>query len=223
MRLSKFEIFLWTTSSVAVTVSFFFSDEKNYLTLITSLIGAAALIFLAKGHILGQVLALAFATLYGLVSLSYRYYSEVITYLGMNAPMALLSFFSWLKNPYGKRSEVRVGRVARKHFVIMPILTAAVTVVFYFAMRALSTPHLWVSTLSILTSFVASYLTYLRTRFYALAYAVNDLVLIAMWVLASFDDPSYIPMMACFVTFLFNDLYAFFNWGKMQKMQERGA
>ncbi|MBO7304593.1 MAG: nicotinamide mononucleotide transporter [Clostridia bacterium] len=223
MKLTKFELLLWAASSLAVTASFFLSPEKNYLTLITSLLGAAALIYLAKGYVLGQVLTLIFASLYGVISLSFRYYGEAISYLCMSAPMALLSLFSWLKNPYGKRSEVRIARLKRRHLIILLPLSASVTVAFYFILRALNTPNLVLSTVSILTSFVASYLTYARSKYYALAYALNDIVLITLWVLASLTDPSYVPMTACFLAFLFNDLYAFFNWGKMSEKQERGV
>ena len=47
------------------------------------------------------------------------------------------------------------------------------TVAFYFILRALNTPNLLLSTLSILTSFVAAYLTYARSKYYALAYAAT--------------------------------------------------
>ena len=77
------------------------------------------------------------------------------------------------------------------------------------------------STVSVATSFFAAYLTFLRSPYYALAYTANDIVLIVLWVISSFQDPSYLSMVACFVMFLFNDLYGFFNWLKMQRKQAR--
>ena len=64
-----------------------------------------------------------------------------------------------------------------------------------------------------------SYLTYLRSPFYAIGYSANDIVLIILWILASIEDISYLPMVACFVMFLANDLYGFYNWNKMQQRQ----
>ena len=95
-----------------------------------------------------------------------------------------------------------------------------VTFIFYFILKAFDTANLIVSTISIATSFSASYLMLLRSPFYALAYGMNDVVLIVLWVLASFEDASYIPMVACFVMFLANDIYGFYNWGRMKKRQE---
>ena len=54
--LSHFERILWITSLILVTGSFLCSPEKNVLSLIASLIGVTALIFLAKGYVIGQVL-----------------------------------------------------------------------------------------------------------------------------------------------------------------------
>jgi hypothetical protein len=44
-------------------------------------------------------------------------------------------------------------------------------------------------------------------------------VLIILWVLASFDDPSYIPMVVNFAAFLANDLYGFLSWKAREKKQ----
>ena len=74
-----------------------------------------------------------FAIVYSFISFSFRYYGEMITYAGMTLPMAVLALVSWLKNPYkGNKSEVTVNRLSRKEVPLMVLLTAAVTVAFYF-------------------------------------------------------------------------------------------
>ena len=74
--------------------------------------------------------------------------------------------------------------------------------------------------MSITTSFLACYLTYLRSPYYALGYSANDIVLIILWILASIKDPANIPMIFCFVMFLVNDVYGFINWKRMSKRQK---
>ena len=115
--------------------------------------------------------------------------------------------------------EVKVGNPTKKQFALMWTATAAVTVVFYFILKAFDTANLLVSTLSVATSFLAVYLTYLRSPLYACAYGANDIVLIALWIMASAQDISYLPMVFCFVAFLANDLYGFINWQRLQKTQ----
>ena len=76
------------------------------------------------------------------------------------------------------------------------------------------------STLSVTTSFVAAYLTFRRSAYFALAYALNDIVLIVMWIMAAISDGSYISVIVCFIVFLANDLYGFYNWRRIRKKQK---
>ncbi|MBE7024271.1 MAG: nicotinamide mononucleotide transporter [Ruminococcaceae bacterium] len=135
----------------------------------------------------------------------------------------MMSVISWLKNPYKDTKEVTVARLSKKQFIIMTVLSAITTLVFYYILKALGNANLLFSTISITTSFAASYLTYCRSPYYALAYAANDIVLIVLWVLASLSDISYLPMIFCFVMFLVNDLYGFYNWQRIQKKQNENV
>ncbi len=77
---SKREAYLWITSMAFIIVSFLIYDRENYLTLTASVIGVTSLIFNAKGNPIGQVLMVVFSILYGIISYSYLYYGEMITY-----------------------------------------------------------------------------------------------------------------------------------------------
>ena len=104
----------------------------------------------------------------------------------------------------------------------MLLLTLIVTVAFYFILKVLNTTNIVPSTLSVTTSFVAVYLTFRRSPYYALAYAFNDIVLIVLWILATLKGASYLSVIICFVVFLANDLYGFVSWLKIQKRQKNG-
>lgn len=125
------------------------------------------------------------------------------------------------QNPYnGNKAEVKVNRLKREEIFFAILLTAVVTLIFYYILAAFQTANLLPSTLSVTTSFLAVYLTFRRSPFYAIGYAANDIVLIALWLLASLSDISYIPVAICFVTFLVNDIYGYISWTNMQKRQE---
>ena len=217
--LTVFERALWAVSAVVVTLSFLLSPEKDILSLIASLIGVTALIFVAKGYVFGQALTVVFAVFYGTISFFFRYYGEMITYLCMTSPIAILSVIEWLRHPYKDSAEVQVRKMKPRQTILLFALSGAVTAAFYFILRALGTANLLFSTISVATSFLASALTFMRSPWYALAYAANDVVLIVLWVLASISDPAYIPMIACFLAFLANDVYGFYNWRRMMKRQ----
>lgn len=216
--LTKFEWALWLGSVVTVTASFAFSSA-DVLNLIASLIGVTALIFVAKGNVIGQILTVVFAVFYGVISYRFRYFGEMITYLGMTAPIALMAVFSWLKHPYKETTEVKVSRLSKMQKTVLLAGAAVTTAVFWFILKALGNNSLVASTVSVTTSFLASGLTFFRSPYYALAYSANDVVLIVLWVIASRADISYLPMVFCFAAFLMNDLYGFFNWKRMEKNQ----
>ena len=134
--------------------------------------------------------------------------------------MAAVALVSWLKNPYrGNRAEVKVNQISRKEHALMWLLTALVTVLFYFILAHFRTANLLPSTLSVTTSFLAVYLTFRRSPYFALGYAANGMILIVLWTLAALEDLSYVSVAVCFAVFLVNDLYGFLSWRKMEKRQ----
>ncbi len=216
----KHEIILWGSSVLAIIISFLIFDRSNVLILVASLIGVTSLIFSAKGNPVGQFLMIIFSILYGIISFNFSYFGEVATYIGMTMPMAIFAFISWMKNPYnGSKSEVKVNHLPRYEWWLLFILTAIVTVIFYYILRYFNTANIIPSTISVTTSFIAVYLTFRRSYYYAIGYALNDVVLIILWILASIKDFSYLSVVVCFIVFLINDLYGYFNWKQMSKKQ----
>ncbi len=220
-NLTKFEWLLYAASVLMVVLSGILGGNNSILSTIASLIGVTALIFVARGEVLGQILTVVFSIFYAIVSYSFRYYGEMMTYMCMTAPVAAVSVVSWLRHPYKNSRRVEVARLSHRNLVLLSVLTAAVTVAFYFILRALGNATLSVSTVSVATSFLASYLQFFRSPYYAMAYACNDIVLIILWVIAAIDNIQYLSMVVCFAAFLLNDIYGFYNWKQMQKNQAR--
>lgn len=220
--LTPFEWILWLGSAALITGSYIIAGEYELLVLTSALLGVTSLIFTAKGNVLGPVIMIVFSLIYGYISFTQQYYGEIFTYVGMTAPVSAVSVVTWLKNPYSS-SEVKISRINARKTLILFSASILVTVLFYFILKFCGTASLLISTVSVTTSFLASMLTVLRSPFYAAAYALNDVVLIVLWVIASFDDISCVPMVVCFIVFLINDLYGLKNWLKMQKEQEKSV
>ena len=218
-RLKWYEYIIWISSVLIILISYIAFPIEEYMTLIASLVGVTGLIFLAKGDVLGQMLTVVFSILYAVVAYRFRYWGEMITYLGMTMPIAMAAVVTWLKNPY-KKGEVRVRHTSPKMWGILSITAIIVTVIFYYILRIFKTPNLIMSSISVTTSFMAASLAMLRSSYYALFYAMNDIVLIVLWIFATAENISYLPMVLCFLCFLVNDLYGFINWEKMKKEQD---
>ena len=219
-ELSVKEWWLWSISMLIVTVSNLVGGSFDVLTLAATWVGITSLIFAAKGNVWAQFLMVAFSILYGIISFRFRYWGEMITYLGMTLPMAVWSAVTWLRNPSaGSKSEVAIRKLEKKHFLFLLVLSIVVTGAFYFILRWLETPNIVFSTLSVTTSFLAASLTMMRSSYYALGYAANDLVLIVLWGLAAAKDPVYIPVIINFMIFFMNDMYGFISWKKRERTQ----
>lgn len=219
-NLKKREWFLWLFSFAVVAVSNVITGKTEPVTLLGTLTGVTALIFMAKGDVWGQILSVVFSIMYAISSYKMRYYGEMITYLGMTMPISALSVITWLKNPAEKgKNVVKIHKLTKWQKVMAVVFTFSVTWIFYFILKAFNTANLFFSTISITTSFLAAYLSVYRNSYYAVAYAANDVVLIILWILATMQDVAYFPIIICFVMFLINDLYGFICWKKREKKQ----
>ena len=132
---SKFERFLWGISLLVIVASFVLSGGGDWLSAIASLIGVTALIFVAKGYVIGQVLTVVFAVFYGLISFYFGYYGEMLTYLCMTAPIAIAAIVSWMRHPFKGTKEVEVGDLKFKMVVILFVLALLTTFVFYWILK----------------------------------------------------------------------------------------
>lgn len=221
---SKGELVLWCFSVILIVVSFSVFGGNGFLTLIASLIGVTAILLNAKGNPIGQLLMVIFSLIYGIISYSFSYYGEMITYLGMTMPMAVFALITWLKHPYnGNSSEVQVNSITKKETAAMFFTSIIVTAVFYLILQYFHTANIIPSTLSVTTSFLAVYLTFRRSPYFSLAYAANDIILIVLWTLASLCDKRYIAVTVCFAAFLINDIYGFINWQRLKIKQSNHA
>lgn len=216
------ELALWIASIFFIVSSYLIFDRGNSMAFVASLIGVTAIIFAAKANPFGQFLMIIFCVMYGIISYSYAYYGEMLTYVLMTGPMAVFSFISWLKNPFkGNVAEVEINSIEKKEFVVIFVVAIIVTAIFYPILNYFHTANIIPSTISVTTSCIAVYLTFRRSEFYSLAYVANDIVLIILWTMASKSDTSYISVLVCFFVFLINDIYAYISWRKIRKRQMR--
>ena len=94
-ELTKREWPIWLCSLIIVLASNLLATDLDILTLAAALIGVTSLIFAAKGNVWAQILMVVFSILYGIISFRFRYWGEMITYLGMTMPMAVWSVITW--------------------------------------------------------------------------------------------------------------------------------
>ena len=218
------EIILWCISIAFIIVPYLVFDSQDFSIMLVSLLGVTAIVFIAKGNPFGQLMMMVFGIVYAILSYEMKYYGEMITYAGMTVPMALSSLISWLKNPFEKdKLEVEIATLTKKDYILTLVFAVIVTVIFHYILKFFGTANIVVSTISITTSFIAVFLTYKRSEFFALGYLLNDIVLIVLWVMACYTDIKYVSVVSSFVAFMFMDSYTFINWSRIKRRQQKAV
>ena len=111
---------LWLGSLAVVAVSNFLGGDVDPLTLIAALTGVTALMLAAKGQIFAQYLMIVFCLLYGAISCRFRYWGEMLTYLGMSLPMAVWSAVTWRRNTaHEAGSAVAIRRLTGRDLTLL--------------------------------------------------------------------------------------------------------
>jgi nicotinamide mononucleotide transporter PnuC len=215
-----FEIGLLSVSVVAIIGCFVFSVDKNYLSLASSILGVVTVVFTSKGLLLAPVLSVVYSVIYTIISVSQRYYGEAIIYMLIMIPMQVVTIIGWFKNKKQDSDIVEVGKVSKKEYLILGGVTVALTFAFYFLLKWLNTAELVVSTISLITSALATYLVFRRCSYYALFYVLNDIILIVLWTIAmSREGVAFLPVVVSFYVFFINDVYGFIRWKKQEREQ----
>lgn len=217
---TKFEITFLIVSLSAITICFLFNEDKNVLSLVTSLLGVIVVLTGAKGLLVSPFINIFYNILYIIISISQRYYGEVLIYIFLMMPLHITTIISWLKNKSNKDSNVvSVNKLNRKEYMVLGLVTVLVTFMFYYILKLLDTNELMISTISLTASLVASYLMLRRSSNYAIAFIINDIILITLWGIACVNDIALLPMVVTFMVFFVNDIYGFISWKKREKEQ----
>lgn len=225
LKLTTFEICLITVSLLVVVASFVFASEKNYLSLVTTIVGIITCFAYSKAWVIAPMVGTVNNILYIILSFTQRFYGEAIIYLFLQMPIVIIQIVDYLKHKNKDDATiVNVNKVSKKEYLLMIPSIIVLTVGFYFLLKALNTNELLISTFSLVTSLVAAYLMLRRSPYYAIGYLLNDIVLIVLWSMTiATSGLAYLPTLLGFVVFMANDIYGFVNWKIQEKKQKASA
>jgi nicotinamide mononucleotide transporter len=196
--------------------------KSDLLTTACSIVGITTALLLAKGKNLGQIFGLLIVALYSIVSFKNGYYGEVIIYLCIMLPMYIMGIISWIKHQSKETDSVEVNTIKAKEWCIVSVVAVIAFVLIYLLLKAFNTNQLFVSSLSVIDSLFAIYLTVRRSKYSFYFYVVNDLILMVLWGIPVIGGTLVlIPMLFNPFINLINDLYGIYNWRKLEKIQKK--
>ncbi|MDE7337385.1 MAG: nicotinamide riboside transporter PnuC, partial [Clostridia bacterium] len=192
----------------------------SWMSAITGLFGLSCVLFAAKGKVIGILFTWVMIVFYSILSYKNKYYGEVFINVCMMFPMTIISLVAWIKN-LGKDYVVKVNSIKKTEIIIVFAVACAAFVAFYFILRALGTSQLIFSTISIVTSVLATYFQSRRSKYGFLAFLVNDAVLCVLWLFATLEDVKNVAMLTAVSLYVVSDIYGFISWGALQRRQQR--
>ena len=194
--------------------------KASWISAIAGIFGLSCVLFAAKGKVICVFLTWGMIVFYSLLSYQNKYYGEVFINLCLMFPMTVIQLVAWIKN-LGKDHVVKVNSITKKEVFIVVLVACVAFVAFYFILRALNTSQLIISTISIVTSVLATYFQSRRSKYGFLAFLFNDVVLCVLWLFATLEDTANVAMLTAVALYVVSDIYGFISWGVLQKRQQK--
>ena len=220
---NKFELTFLICGLIASITSSIIFKGTIIDTLYTSLYLITALL-MSKGKVECYFVGFISVFFYGIVSYNQGYYGELIITAFLTFPIMIIGIVSWLRHQDKEEDTVIISSLSKKEIVIAFFSQLVLFWAYYFLLKAFNTDLLVISSISVLTSVLASYFEARRSELSLFCYIANDLVIITLWIIPIINGQTQlISVIVEPVLLLINDIYGSYNWKRLKKNQaEKG-
>lgn len=189
-------------------------------TLYTSLYLITALL-MSKGKVECYFVGFVSVFFYGIVSYNQGYYGELIITAFLTFPIMIIGIISWLRHQDKEEDTVIISSLSKKEITIALLSQLVLFWIYYFILKAFNTDLLVISTMSVVTSVLASYFEARRSKLSLFCYIANDLVIITLWLIPIISGQiELISVLVGPILLLINDIYGSYNWRRLKKQQK---
>lgn len=189
-------------------------------TLYTSLYLITALL-MSKGKVECYFVGFVSVFFYGIVSYNQGYYGELIITAFLTFPIMIIGIISWLRHQDKEEDTVIISSLSKKEITIALLSQLVLFGIYYFILKAFNTDLLVISTMSVVTSVLASYFEARRSELSLFCYIANDLVIITLWLIPIISGQiELISVLVGPILLLINDIYGSYNWRRLKKQQK---
>ena len=189
-------------------------------TLYTSLYLITALL-MSKGKVECYFVGFVSVFFYGIVSYNQGYYGELIITAFLTFPIMIIGIISWLRHQDKEEDTVIISSLSKKEITIALLSQLVLFWIYYFILKAFNTDLLVISTMSVVTSVLASYFEARRSELSLFCYIANDLVIITLWLIPIISGQiELISVLVGPILLLINEIYGSYNWRRLKKQQK---
>lgn len=216
---NKFEISFLICGLLASITSAIMFNGTIIDTIYTSLYLITALL-MSKGKVESYFVGFVSVFFYGIVSYNQGYYGELIITVFLTFPIMIIGIISWLRHQ-DKEDTVIISSLSKKEITIVLLSQLVLFWIYYFLLKLFNTDLLVISTISVVTSVLASYFEARRSELSLFCYIANDLVIITLWLIPIINGQTeLISVLVGPVLLLINDIYGSYNWSRLKKKQK---
>lgn len=217
---NKFEISFLICGLLASMTSAIMFNGTIFDTLYTSLYLITALL-MSKGKVESYFIGFVSVFFYGIVSYNQGYYGELIITVFLTFPIMIIGIISWLRHQDKEEDTVIISSLSKKEITIVLLSQLVLFWIYYFLLKSFNTDLLVISTISVVTSVLASYFEARRSELSLFCYIANDLVIITLWLIPIINGQTeLISVLVGPVLLLINDIYGSYNWSRLKKKQK---
>ncbi len=218
---TKFEK-CWLATFTLINVYLFYAWQDSFIGLAASLTGMVCVVLVAKGKTLNYYFGLVNVVLYAYIAYQNKFYGEVSLNILYFLPMQFIGLYYWKTTEDKIKNKGTV--VLQKLSTISKVAwlgTSAFTVVgYWFVLKLMGGNLPFLDSISTVLSVFAMILMVKRVSEQWILWIVVDIVSIYMWVKVFFTEPGDISMIVMWTAFLVNAIYGYYNWKKMEKINE---
>ncbi len=217
---TKFELSFLIIGILASILSSVIFNGNIIDTLYTSSYLITALL-MAKGKVECYFVGFVSVFFYGIVSYNQGYYGELLITIFLTFPIMIIGIISWLRHQDKEDDVVIISSLSKKEIIISLSSQLILFWIYYFILQIFNTDLLIISSLSVVTSVLASYFEARRSELSLFCYVANDIVIITLWLIPIINGKTeLISVLVGPILLLINDIYGSINWRKLKKEQK---
>lgn len=216
---NKFELSFLILGVVTSILSSIIFKGTIIDTLYTSSYLITALL-MAKGKVECYFVGFVSVFFYGIVSFNQGYYGELLITIFLTFPIMVIGIISWLRHQDKEDDVVMISSLPKKEIIIALLSQLILFWIYYFILKIFNTDLLVISSLSVVTSVLASYFEARRSEWSLFCYIANDIVIITLWLIPIISGQTeLISVLVGPILLLINDIYGSYNWRKLKQHQ----
>jgi nicotinamide mononucleotide transporter len=212
---------LWLLTFTIVNLCLFYVWHDTLVGLTASLTGMLCVVLTAKGKISSFYWGLINILTYSYVAYQSAYYGDVGLNMLYFLPMTFIGIHFWNKNSKEKENTktVLVRSLSWKDKIIWFVVALGILYLFGLFLRAIHGTLPFVDSTTTIFSIIATILLTKRYSDQWFYWIMVDIWSIVMWVYIFLRDGNQVSMLVMWTAFLVNAFYGYYNWRKLEKLQ----